>query len=200
MADGRPDQTPPRVVILAGPNGAGKSTAAKCLLLGPLAVAEFVNADTIAAGLSAFSQDRVALEAGRVMRTRLRQLAAKCADFAFETTLATRSYAPWLRTLSDRGYEVHLVFIWLRSPELACARVAERVAAGGHDIPDQVVHRRYRRGLHNLRELYLPIADTWRVIDNTRLGELRTIAVQRSGEESEIHSESIWRSIKSSGE
>lgn len=109
----------PSVVILAGPNGAGKSTAAPALLQGALAVNEFVNADVIARGLSAFDPDAAAIAAGRVMLTRMRELAAHHTSFAFETTLASRTFAPWLRELRTSGYDIHLVFLWLSSAELA---------------------------------------------------------------------------------
>src|SRR5579872_2516519 len=97
----------PLVVVVAGPNGAGKSTTAPRLLRGALAVAEFVNADDIARGLSAFRPETVSLAAGRVMLTRLHALAAARVSFAFETTLASRNFAPWLRTLRAQGYRVH---------------------------------------------------------------------------------------------
>ncbi|HZL93888.1 MAG TPA: AAA family ATPase [Vicinamibacterales bacterium] len=114
----------PSVVILAGPNGAGKSTAAPELLQGELAVNEFVNADVIARGLSAFDPDRAAIAAGRVMLARLNELARQRESFAFETTLASRSFAPRLRALRKSGYAIHLLFLWLSSPDLAVQRVA----------------------------------------------------------------------------
>ena len=154
----------PSVVVLAGPNGAGKSTAAPALLHGALQVDEFVNADTIARGLSAFNPESAAIAAGRVMLARLDALAAGRATFAFETTLASRSFAPWLKKLAESGYAVHLLFLWLSSPELAIERVADRVASGGHDIPAEVVRRRYRAGLRNFFTLYRSLA-MWRFYD-----------------------------------
>jgi predicted ABC-type ATPase len=124
----------PSVVILAGPNGAGKSTVAPALLQGALAVNEFVNADVIARGLSAFDPESAAIAAGRVMLTRIRELAEQRVNFAFETTLASRSFAPWLRELRASGYEIHILFLWLPSADFALDRVAERVRAGGHDV------------------------------------------------------------------
>src|ERR1700691_1481087 len=118
---------PLKVVVLAGPNGAGKSTSAARLLRGALKVDEFVNADTIAQGLSAFAQDRVAFQAGRIMLRRLKELAGARASFGFETTLASRSYAPWLAELKADAYRVHVVFLWLPNSDEAVARVAERV-------------------------------------------------------------------------
>jgi predicted ABC-type ATPase len=137
------------IIILAGPNGAGKSTLAPFLLRDWLGLTEFVNADVIASGLSAFEPERAAFEAGRIMLRRLRELVAQRQNFAFETTLATRSYATWLRQLMQEGWHVNLVFIWLDSPELAVQRVAARVAAGGHDIPEATIRRRYDKGIRN---------------------------------------------------
>jgi predicted ABC-type ATPase len=155
------------VVVLAGPNGAGKSTTAPRLLRGPLAVAEFVNADVIARGLSAFNPDRVAMTAGRIMLDRLRELASQRASFAFETTLASRSFAPWLRELTRTGYEFHLVYVWVSQPELSVQRVAGRVQRGGHGVPEDVIRRRYAAGLRNFFDLYRPFANGWRVYDNS---------------------------------
>ena len=140
---------PPQIIILAGPNGAGKSTLAPFLLRDRLHVFEYVNADTIAAGLSAFQPEGAALAAGRVMLQRLRELAAQRVTFAFETTLATRSYAGWLRKLCAQGYDLSLIYLWLRTPETAIKRVQDRVRLGGHDIPEEVVRRRYHKGVQN---------------------------------------------------
>jgi predicted ABC-type ATPase len=158
----------PHIVMLAGPNGAGKSTAAPALLQGQLGVTEFVNADTIARGLSAFSPEEAALEAGRIMLTRLRQLASRQHDFAFETTLASRSFAPQIVKWKQMGYAFHLVFLWLPSADFALARVAERVRLGGHDVPAETVRRRYYRGMRNFFTLYQPLATSWRFYDNSR--------------------------------
>lgn len=126
---------------------------------------EFVNADVIAQGLSAFNAQSVALAAGRLMLDRLNELAASRSSFAFETTLASRSFVPWLREHHARGYESHLVYLWLPAPEVAIARVRARVAAGGHDVPVETIRRRFLRGMRNLRTLYMPLVTTWRVLD-----------------------------------
>ncbi|MEQ1910054.1 MAG: zeta toxin family protein [Vicinamibacterales bacterium] len=151
----------PSVVILAGPNGAGKSTAAPALLQGALQVNEFVNADVIARGLSAFDPDSAAIAAGRVMLARLHELAAQRVSFAFETTLASRTFAPWFAGLKVSGYDIHLVFLWLSSADLALERVADRVRNGGHDIPSDVVRRRYSAGVRNFFHLYQQVATSW---------------------------------------
>jgi predicted ABC-type ATPase len=185
----------PKVVVLAGPNGAGKSTSAARLLLGVLKVTEFVNADVIASGLSAFAPDRVAFEAGRVMLGRLKELAASREDFAFETTLASRSYAVWLKNLRDAGYQVHLVFLWLPSADAAVARVAERVRSGGHNVPELTIRRRYDAGLRNVLELYIPLADTWQLFDNSSIEELRYIAAGGPHGAAEVFDKPVWTSI-----
>jgi predicted ABC-type ATPase len=160
----------PHVIVIAGPNGAGKSTTAPAILRETLGITEFVNADTIAQGLSAFNPEGVAFQAGRVMLQRLKDLAAEQKDFAFETTLATRSYARWLKELKGRGYMIHLFFFWLPSPDFAIARVAERVRTGGHNVPAETIRRRYHAGLRNFFMFYRQLADTWFMFDNSAPG------------------------------
>jgi predicted ABC-type ATPase len=157
----------PHVIIIAGPNGAGKTTLAPLLLRDTFGVMEYVNADAIALGLSAFQPERVALEAGRIMLRHLRTLAIQRRTFAFESTLAARSYAPWIRQLCQQEYAFHVLFLWLRSPELAVQRVRERVRLGGHDVPEVVIRRRYQYGIRNFFDLYLPLATSWSVYDNS---------------------------------
>jgi predicted ABC-type ATPase len=152
---------------LAGPNGAGKSTAAPALLKGALGVTEFVDADVIARGLSAFNVESAALAAGRVMLARLGELARHHVSFAFETTLASRSFAPRLEALKRDGYAVHVLFLWLPSAEFAIERVADRVRMGGHSVPAETIRRRYRAGLRNFFRLYQRLASTWRVFDSS---------------------------------
>jgi predicted ABC-type ATPase len=183
----------PKVIIIAGPNGAGKSTLAPALLRDTLSVLEYVNADTIALGLSAFRPEAAALEAGRIMLKRIRNLASQRVSFAFESTLASRSYAPWLQQLAQHGYEFHLVFLWVNTPELAIARVKERVSLGGHDIPEVVVRRRYVSGIKNFFELYQPLAVSWGVYDNSALGALLLIASGQSSQLCTIHQIKLWR-------
>lgn len=161
------EQSIPNVFVMGGPNGAGKSTAAPFILRDVLSVAEFVNADVIARGLSGFDPDRAAMQAGRTMLTRLRELASERRDFAFETTLASRSFAPWLSSLRATGYRVHVVYVWVPNPSISVSRVRRRVELEGHHVPPDVVRRRYRRGLANLEELYRPLADHWRIYDNS---------------------------------
>ncbi|MDR1535243.1 MAG: zeta toxin family protein [Planctomycetota bacterium] len=166
----------PCIIILAGPNGAGKSTTAPILLRDTFAVDEFVNADAIAQGLSAFAPERVALEAGKIMLKRLRELADRRSDFAFETTLASRSFAPWLARLRKSGYRAHLMFLTLPDADFAINRVATRVMLGGHAIDDAVVRRRFSAGLKNFFQLYMPVVSSWKTFDNATPGKPVDIA------------------------
>lgn len=188
----------PLIVVLAGPNGAGKTTSARHLLQGAFDVHKFVNADAIAVGLSAFQPEDAAIAAGRVMLHRLHELAQARLDFAFETTLASRSFAPWLRRLRAEGYQVHLVFLALPSPELAIQRVAGRVRDGGHGIPDDVVRRRYEAGLRNLHQLYRDIATSWTLLDNESLGDPILVATQVAGGAPAILDADRWRLLERS--
>ncbi len=159
----------PNLIVISGPNGAGKSTLAPHLLRDAFGIVEYVNADTLAQGLSAFAPENAAFDAGRIMIKRLNELASQQKDFAFETTLASRFYVRWLRTLQLTGYRVHLIYLGLNKPELALERVNERVRLGGHNIPQDVIQRRYERGLWNLFELYLPIVDSWQLFDASKI-------------------------------
>ena len=186
----------PHVIILAGPNGAGKTTAAPHILKGALAVKEFVNADIIAQGLSSFDPEGAALEADRVMLARLRHLAAERASFAFETTLASRSFAPWLRTLvATAGYRFHLFYLWLPTPEFAIERVSKRVRLGGHFVPPDTIRRRRQRGLENFFTIYRPVATTWTVYDNT-LGTRCIVASGYLDDTAQVLDSPLWTKIK----
>ncbi len=160
---------PPTIVVIGGPNGAGKTTISRAVLADTLGITEFVNADAIAAGLSGFDPDRAAFAAGRVMLTRLHEPAAARPpkSFSFESTLASRTFAPWLEALVARGWHVHVLYIWLRSPALAVRRVKARVRKGGHSIPEAVIRRRYARSAANFWGLYRPLAEKWQVYDNS---------------------------------
>ena len=148
-------------------NGAGKTTASQHILRHAMKIPAFVNADTIARGLNAFDPESEAVKAGRIMLEHLHELAAKRKSFAFETTLAARTYAVWLAELKAAGYNVHLFYFWLERAELSITRVAERVRAGGHHVPAETIRRRYSRSVKNFLELYRPIVTTWQVYDNT---------------------------------
>lgn len=155
------------IVVLGGPNGAGKSTISREVLASTLGIVEFVNADVIATGLSGFDPDRAAFAAGRIMLERLRELALARQGFAFESTLASRTFAPWLAIQKKAGAVVRVVYVWLQSPDAAIARVHARFGRGGHFVPEETVRRRYYRSAANFWHLYRPLADEWQVYDNT---------------------------------
>lgn len=156
-----------KIIIIAGPNGAGKTTFAGEFLPNEAACPVFVNADLIAAGLSPFQPERAAFKAGRLMLAEIRDHAARGDSFAFETTLSGRAYARLVPAWQQAGFRVKLFFLRLDSPELAVARVRQRVKAGGHHIPTPVIHRRFSAGLQNLEQLYKPLVDEWAVYDNS---------------------------------
>jgi predicted ABC-type ATPase len=166
--------------IIAGCNGAGKTTASYTILPDILSCREFVNADEIAKGLSPFQPEKAAFEAGRIMLGRISQLLQQDENFAFETTLATRSYTGKIREAQALGYTVTLVFFWLKSVGLAKDRVKARVSEGGHNIPEDVIERRYRRGIINLFGIYAPVADKVLIFDNTN-GNPELLAKAKSG-------------------
>ena len=153
--------------IIAGCNGAGKTTASKTILPKSLLVKEFVNADEIAKGLSPFNPEGVAIAAGKLMLKRIDELLNAEESFSIETTLATRSYLNLVKRAQQKGYIVHLLFFWLNNTELAKQRVASRVANGGHNIPPEVIKRRYEAGLKNLFNIFMPAVDIWVLIDNS---------------------------------
>ena len=187
---------PPTTIVLAGPNGAGKTTAARSLLAETLRLMTFVNADAIAQGLSGFDPGSMAIEAGRIMLQRLHALAEQRVDFAFETTLAGRSYVRWLRSLREAGYTIHLVYFWLASPDLAVARVAERVRQGGHDIPAATIHQRYHRSVRNFFQLFRPVFSTWTVYDNTQVGLPQLVAYGGETGRVTILLDAVWRQMQ----
>ena len=156
-----------RLYVIAGCNGAGKTTASFTVLPEMLHCREFVNADEIAAGLSPFNPEGVAIQAGRLMVDRMLHLLKEGTTFAFETTLSTRSYVKLIKQAQKRGYFVTLLFFALDSPEQAVRRVAKRVSMGGHFIPTDVVHRRFHAGLENFFSLYTPVVDYWALYDNS---------------------------------
>ncbi len=184
----------PNLYIIAGSNGAGKTTASYTILPEMLNCKEFVNADSIASGLSPFNPERAAFAAGRIMLQRIYQLIPDKQDFAFETTLSTRSYVSLVKFARQTGYEITLLFLWLDSPELAKQRVAERVSKGGHNIPAHVIERRFYRGIQNLFALYMPVCDKWIVIDNRNISP-EIIASGRKNEESTVKNIEIWNTI-----
>jgi predicted ABC-type ATPase len=157
----------PQLYIIAGPNGSGKTTFARRFLPYFTDCLNFVNADSIASGLSPFSPEVVALKAGKLMLDQIHEYGKKERDFAFETTLAGRTYLKLLKDLKKKDYTVHLFYLWVRDINLAIKRIEERVRMGGHDVPASVVRRRFNRGHYNLFHVYGPLLDSWSIFDNS---------------------------------
>ncbi|MDR1791933.1 MAG: zeta toxin family protein [Bacteroidales bacterium] len=153
--------------IISGCNGAGKTTASYSLLPDVLGCKEFVNADEIAKGLSPFQPEKVTYKAGRILLKRMQELMDKGETLAVETTLATRTYRDKIHYAKEKGYFVTVIFFWLQSIELAKQRVKERVLNGGHNVENEVIERRYERGIKNLFDIYLSLADRVLIFDNS---------------------------------
>ncbi len=175
------DTKQPTVYVIAGPNGAGKTMFASRFLPDFVDCREFVNADLIAAGLSPFAPETQNVRAGRLLLSRIKELAQASDDFGFETTLAGRSYVRLLKEMKQGGYRIVLFFLWLPSADLAVARVANRVRQGGHNIPEPVIRRRFDAGLRNLFTWYQPLADAWWLYDASQLPPSR-ISKEEDGE------------------
>ena len=163
------DSSPQTIYIIAGPNGAGKTMFANSFLPTFAKCREFLNADLIAAGLSPYNPESQAFRASELLLQRIDELVESHSSFSFETTLAARSYRNSILNWKARGYQVFLVYLWLPSAGVAVERVATRVKEGGHFIPEEVIRRRYRRGLDNLFELYQPVVSTVQIRDGSRL-------------------------------
>ena len=156
---------------------------------------EFVNADEIARGLSPFQPEAVSFQAGRIMLHRIKELLKEGKDFAFETTLSTKSYVPFITHAKELGYTIVLIYFWLESVDLAKNRVVERVKGGGHSIPEATIERRYYRGLRNFFKLYQSLSDSWIMYDNSK--ELPTPLAKGNGIIiSKVYNHDIWKIIE----
>ncbi len=162
-----PQTSGSQIIVIAGPNGAGKSTIAVRIV--PPSI-PFLNADEIAKELTAEETQNKDVMAGRMLLRQMDELETKSASFAVETTLASRSLAPRIARLQKSGYRFSLTYMWVPSPDLSVQRVAERVRRGGHHIPEDVIRRRYAAGLRNIFQIYVPLADRWRLYNNSELG------------------------------
>jgi len=181
--------------IIAGPNGAGKTTAAFTLLPDFIGIDEYVNADSLAHALSPFHADAVAIQAGRLMLDRIHDLVRQQKSFAFETTLASKSFVRLVEACKRDGYKTNLVFLWLHSAELAVNRVKLRVEQGGHFIPFETIKRRYERGLFNFLNLYIPLIDEWALYDNSD-NSPDLICEQPFNEAINIANAELWNKLK----
>ena len=188
-----------QLYIIAGCNGAGKTTASFTILPEVLNCKEFINADEIAKGLSPFQPESVAMQAGRIMLARMDELLQKGETFAFETTLATKSYKQKIEWAQANGYEVTLLFFWLRNVTMAKERVAQRVAEGGHSIPSQTIERRYHNGIGNLFAIYMDMVDICYIFDNSE-GRKELIAQKERHKDIVIYNNDKFNLIKNNDE
>jgi predicted ABC-type ATPase len=183
----------PNLYIIAGCNGAGKTTASYTVLPDMLNCKEFVNADEIAKGISPFQPEKASFHAGKIMLERINELIDRGVDFAFETTLTTLYYKKMIALAKEKGYAITLLFFWLKNVHLAIERVKTRVSEGGHDIPEEVIRRRFSRGLDNLRD-FIPLCNRWGIINNSE--SPYSVIAQGDEEGISIIDKEIWDDLK----
>ena len=179
------------VYIIAGPNGSGKTTFAKKFL--PKYCTHFINADLIAQGLSPFSPVAAAMKAGRLVLKEIEEMSGKGASFAFETTLSGKTYLSLLNKLKNKGYRIHLFFLWIPNSGLALERIKDRVASGGHDVPAVDVRRRFRRSIENFFKIYEPLLNTWMLYDNS--GSEPLLVAEKIGDKLSVKDEDLFKTI-----
>jgi len=187
----------PDIYIIGGPNGAGKTTTA-LRVFPALGVTRFINVDMIAQGLNPLDVDKAARAAGRIMLAEMEDRLAAREDFALETTLASRTLAPFVERCKASGYRFVLIYVWLESANMAVRRVAKRVASGGHHIPEETIRRRYERGRANFFDLYQPLAYEWVVLDNS--GDFSVDVARFDGELIDILQPETWKLISQEDE
>ncbi len=181
----------PKMFIISGCNGAGKTTASYTMLPEMLECTEYVNADEIAKRLDPVDPGRMALRASMLMVSRINELISRKDDFAMETTLATRTLSTIIKEAKAQGYQISLFYLWLSVPDLAVERVRLRVISGGHDVAEQTILRRYFQGISNLLNIYIPLADYWILIDNSKT-RFEFIAEGGSQMETRIHNKTLY--------
>jgi predicted ABC-type ATPase len=182
-----------RLYVVAGPNGAGKTTFAKVFLPKVAGSTHFINADLIAAGVAPLAPEQAALKAGKLLLAEIESASQKGIDFGFETTLSGESCVNLFRRMIERGYEIHLFFLWIPTLEQSLKRIEARVKRGGHFIPDDVVKQRFHRGLHHLFHLYAPLLYSWAMFDNSDLSP--ALIAYQEDEHRTIIEDAIFRSI-----
>ena len=182
------------VYIIAGPNGSGKTTFAKMFLPDYVKCPNFVNADLIAQGLAPFKPRAAAIKAGKLVLQQIYEYGRRGVDFSFETTLSGKSYVRLLTELKAKGYAIHLFFLWIPRPELAIARIKDRVTEGGHNVPAEDVLRRFTRGIHNFFALYEPLLDSWTLFDNSKVKPI--LIAKRRNSHIEVVNEELFARIQ----
>jgi len=181
------------VYVIAGPNGSGKTTFAVKFLPEYAKCPNFVNADLIAQGLSPFFPGAAAITAGKLVLEQIYQLANKRVDFAFETTLSGRLYLNLFKSLNEKGYKIHLFFLWIPNAGLAISRIRSRVAQGGHNVPTEDVLRRFKRSISNFFKLYQSLADSWMLFDNA--GAIPVLIAERKNAKVKIIDRNSYNTI-----
>ncbi|MFB6305859.1 MAG: zeta toxin family protein [Flavobacteriales bacterium] len=184
-----------KLYVIADSNGAGKTTASYTILPDILECKEFVNADEIARGLSPFKPHNASIQASKLILNRIKKLIESGNNFAFETTLAIKSHMNLLKNAKEKSFQITLLFFWLSSPKIAVSRAKNRIYEGGHDIPEEVIYRRYKNGLKNFFNLYMFIIDNWLFIDNS--GENYEIIAEGANKNITINNKETWNQIKS---
>ena len=183
------------VYVIAGPNGSGKTTFAKEFLPDYVKCPNFVNADLIAQGLSPFSPRSAAIKAGKLVLNQIDEFSAAGVNFAFESTLAGKSYFNLFKELKDKGYKLHLLILWIPNTELAVVRIKDRVAEGGHDVPIQDVKRRFKRSIGNFFKLYQPLFDSWMLFNNA--GSIPTLIAKTNNGQVYVIDQELFEKVKS---
>ena len=181
------------VYIIAGPNGSGKTTFAIKFLPEYARCPNFINADLIAHGLSPFSPGAAAIKAGKLVLEQIHEFAKKRVDFAFETTLSGKLYVNLIKSLKEKGYKIHIFFLWVPDADLVVSRIKSRVAQGGHDVPVRDVLRRFNRSISNFFKLYQPLADSWMLFDNA--GIIPILIAERKNSKVKIIDEGSYKNI-----
>jgi predicted ABC-type ATPase len=184
----------PEMYVIAGCSGAGKTTVAFTGVPEFLHCREFVNADEIARGISPFQSEKIAFLSGRLMLARMSELIMQGEDYAFETSLSNLAYGSLIRRARTHGYHVTLIFLYLQSELIAMRRIQNRVKQGGNFVADEVVARRYKRGIRNLFNLYLPLADHWMVLDNSDINP-ELVATGGRDMDMEVSNSTVWDEI-----
>ncbi len=184
--------------IIAGPNGAGKTTFAREFLPKYAQAPHFINADLIAQGLSPFSPASVAVRAGKIMLDEIRRSADRGQSFGFETTLSGKAHLRLVQELREFGYRIHLFYLWIASAELAISRIKTRVAKGGHDVPQDIVRRRFERSLFNFFQHYRFLVNSWMLVDNSTITPT-VIASEQTGALHIIDTELYYRLVAQYG-
>lgn len=182
------------IYIIAGANGSGKTTFAKEFLPRYIETPYFINADSIAQGISPFSPELVAIKAGKILLSEINELVNQKKSFAFESTLSGRTYISFIKRAIKKGYRVHIFYLYVPNEGFATQRVKFRVASGGHNIPESDIRRRFGRSLKNFFELYMPLADSWYLFDNS-LVIPRLVAQSMNGVES-VYINDLYVKIK----